>query len=202
MIMTAHQKLELQLIAASLLALVGFLTFPMKAGETNISGIIEYVFDANPQEIKPKMYNWEIRLNTAASTNGIYEIIQITRPLDVNGENPVTTNVLIGVSPMSRTEMIVPNEEGIIDFNLYVGEKEPKQNMNAPGNIGQPIIFSGKGTGKAGVDWIVLPGSKVEKITPSDKGTQLTDGRLTIIQFVVTNDGGQKFQADVMLCRR
>jgi hypothetical protein len=202
MIMTARRKLGLQLMAATLLALVGFFTFAMKAGETNISGIIEYVFDAHPQEIKPKMYNWEVRLNTADSTNGIYEIIQITRPLDVNGENPVTTNVLIGVSPMSRTEMIVPNEEGIIDFKLYVGDKEPKQNMDAPGNIGQPIIFSGKGTGKAGVDWIVLPGSKVEKITPSDKGTMLTGGRLTIIQFVVTNDSGQKFQADVMLRRR
>lgn len=188
--------------SAVLLAIVLGSPFAVKSAETNISGIIEYVFEPNPQEVKPKMYNWEIRFNAADSTNGTYEIVQITRPLNINGGNRGTTNILIGVSPMSHKEMIVPNEHGIIDFNLYVGEKEPKQNMNEPGNIGQPIIFSGKGTGKAGSDWIVLPGSKVDKVTPSGKGTRVSDGSLSIIQFIVTNDAGQKFQADVMLRRK
>ena len=188
--------------SAVLLAIVLGSPFAVKSAETNISGIIEYVFEPNPQEVKPKMYNWEIRFNAADSTNGTYEIVQITRPFDINGSNRGTTNILIGVSPVSHKETIIPNEHGIIDFHLYVGEKEPKQNMNEPGNIGQPIIFSGKGTGKAGSDWIVLPGSKVDKVTPSGKGTQVSDGRLSIIQFIVTDEGGQKFQADVMLRRK
>ena len=188
--------------SAVLLAIVLGSPFAVKSAEASISGIIEYVFEPKPQEIKPKMYNWEIRFNAADSTNGTYEIVQITRPLAISGGNRGTTNILICVSPMSHKEMITPNEHGIIDFNLYVGEKEPKQNMNEPGNIGQPIIFAGKGTGKGCSDWIVLPGSKVDKVTPSGKGTQLSDGKLSIIQFIVTNDAGQKFQADVMLRRK
>jgi hypothetical protein len=174
----------------------------VKSAETNLSGIIEYAFEPNPKEIKPKMYNWEIKLNAEDSTNGTYEIVQITRRLDTNRGNLSMTNVLIGLSPMSHSEIIVPNRDGMIDFNLYVGEKEPRQNMNAPGNIGQPLIFSGKGTGKGASDWIVLPGSKVDQVTPSPKGTQLSDGRLTIIQYDVTAASGERFQSDVILRRK
>jgi hypothetical protein len=179
-----------------LLSIVLGSPFAAQSTETNISGIADYKFDSSPQEIKPKMYNWEITLGAADSTNGIYEIIQITRRLDINGEDRSTTNVLID------SKMIVPNEDGIIHFKLYVGDKEPKQNMNGPGKIGQPIIFSGIGTGKGASDWIVLSGSKVDQVVPSDKGTQLTDGRLNIIQFIVTDDTGEKFQADVILRRK
>ena len=161
-----------------------------------ISGIADYKFDSNPQEIKPKMYNWEITLNAANSTNGIYEIIQVTRLLSEDGANRTTTNVLMD------GKMVVPNEAGIIHFKLSIGDKVPKQNMNGPGKIGQPIIFSGIGTGKGSSAWIVLPGSKVEQTTPSDKGTKLSDGKLNLIRYAVANDGGEKFQVDVMLCRK
>jgi hypothetical protein len=180
-----------------LIAVVG-----LQSSEAAISGITDYKFDPNPQEPKPKMYNWEIMLNAVDSTNGTYEIIQITQPFSEDGINRTTTNVLIGLSPMSHSEMIIPNEDGIIDFKLYIGDKELAQNMNGPGKIGQPIIFSGIGTGKGASDWIVLPGSKVDRVTPSGKGTQLSDGRLNIIQYIVTNDGGEKFQADVILLRK
>ena len=31
------------------------------------TGIISYLYEANPSEIKPKTYNWEVRLNQADS---------------------------------------------------------------------------------------------------------------------------------------
>jgi len=189
-------------ISAVLLGIVLISPLVVKSAETNFSGIVEYVFEPNPQKIKPKMHNWVITLNAADSTNGTYEIVQITRSLDVNGGDRGTTNILIGVALISHMEMIIPNEHGMIEFNLHVGAKEPKRNMNAPGNIGQPVTFSGIGTGRGGSSWIVLPGSKVDKVAPSAKGTQLSDGRLSIIQYIVTNDAGKKFQADVMLHRK
>jgi hypothetical protein len=30
----------------------------VESAQTNISGIIEYTYEPNPQEIKPKIYNW------------------------------------------------------------------------------------------------------------------------------------------------
>jgi len=170
--------------------------FAVNSAETNFSGIIEYVFEPNPQKINPKMYNWEVKLNEADSRNGTYEIVQITKPRKTDPKAADTApKVLV------ESKMIVPNQDGIIDFKLYVGEKEPKQNMGRRGNIGHPIIFSGRGTGKAESNWIVLPGTKVDRVAPSGKGTQLSDGRLSLIQFIVTNDGGEKFQSDVILRR-
>lgn len=171
--------------------------FAVNSAETNFSGIIEYVFEPNPQEINPKMYNWEVRLNEVDSRNGTYEIVQITKPRKTDPKAADSApKVLV------ESKMIVPNQDGIIDFKLYVGDKEPKQNMGRRGNIGHPIIFSGRGTGKAESSWIVLPGTQVDRVAPSGKGTQLSDGRLSLIQFIVTNDGGEKFQADVILRRK
>jgi hypothetical protein len=115
----------------------------VKSAETNFSGIIEYVFEPNPKEIKPKMYNWEIKLNESDSRNGTYEIGQITRPRKSDPKAAATASTVL-----VESKMITPNQDGIIDFNLYVGEREPTQNMGRRGNIGQPIIFSGRGTGK------------------------------------------------------
>jgi len=100
------------------------------------------------------------------------------------------------------SKVIMPNQDGIIDFKLYVGDKEPKQNMGRRGNIGQPIIFSGIGTGNAQSGWIVLLGAKVDQVVPSGKGTRLSNGILSLIQFTVTNAAGEKFQADVILRRK
>jgi hypothetical protein len=167
--------------------------------DTTFSGIVEYVFEPNPnpREIKPRMYNWEVRLNAADSRNGPYEIVQITRPLTAATKARKTeTEILVDAG------MIVGNQDGIIPFRLHVGDKEPSKNMNGPGNIGQPIVFSGKGTGKGASSWIVLPGARVDRVTPSGKGTRLSNGRLSLIQYIVTNDRGEKFQADVVLRRK
>jgi hypothetical protein len=169
----------------------------VKSEESSFSGISEYSFEPSPQEIKPKMYNWEIKLNRPDSRNGTYEIAQITT-LKKSGSMAAdsTTTVLVD------SKIIVPNQDGIIDFKLYVGDKEPKQNMGRRGNIGQPIIFSGIGTANAQSGWIILPGTKVDQVVPSGKGTPLLNGRLSLIQFTVTNDGGETFQADVILRRK
>ena len=98
--------------------------------------------------------------------------------------------------------MIAPNANGVVDFMLHVGEKEPKPNMNGQGNIGLPIIFSGKGTGKGESNWIVLPGSKIDQVDPSGKGTQMSGGSLRIIRFLVTKGDGEKNGADVILRRK
>ncbi len=168
------------------------------SAETDISGIIEYVYERNPQEIKPKMYNWEVKLNEADSRNGSYEIIQITKS---NKTDPKAGAAAVPIV-LVESKMIVPNQDGIIDFKLYVGDKEPKQNMGRRGNIGQPFIFSGIGTAKAESTWIVLPGTKTDRVVPSAKGTQLSDGRLSLVQYIVTNDGGEKFQVDVIFRRK
>ena len=175
--------------------------FEANCAQPSVSGIVEYYFEPNPQDTKPKMYNWEIRLNATDSTNGVYEIIQINRRLDLDAEPRSTTNVLIGLSPMNQKPLIVPNGSGVIDFKLCIGNKKPELNLNAPGNLGQPIVFSGIGTGKAASEWVVLPGSKVTKVTPSDKGARLSDGKLSIVQFLVASDSGAKFQIEVLLQR-
>jgi hypothetical protein len=143
------------------------------------------------------MYNWHIKLNESDSRSGTYEIAQITTPTK---SDPATADAASTV--LVDSKIIVPNQEGIIDFNLYVGDKEPKQNMGRRGDVGQPIIFSGIGTGKAESSWIVLPGAKVDRVVSSGKGTALSNGRLNLIEFTVTNGGGEKFQADVILRRK
>jgi hypothetical protein len=166
-----------------------------------VSSITDYQFNPNPEEPAPKMYNWEVMLDTADSTNGTYEIVQITKPIKQDAKASDTiTNVLIDRDRLDNNAMIGTNEDGIIDFKLYIGDKEPTQNMNGRGKIGQPVIFSGAGKGSS--TWVVLPGSKVDQTAPSDKGTKLSDGKLNLISYVVSNDGGDKFQVDVMLCRK
>jgi len=169
---------------------------PVNSEESGFSGISEYSFEPNPQEIKPKMYNWEIKLNRSDSRNGTYEIAQITRLKSDSTAADGKSTVLVD------SKVIVPNQDGIIDFKLYVGDKEPKQNMGRRGNIGQPIIFSGVGTGNAQSGWIVLLGAKVDQVVPSSKGTRLSNGGLSLIQFTVTNDRGETFQDDVILRRK
>lgn len=191
------EKISFWQVLAALLAVSLGNSFAAISAETNFSGITEYVFEPNPQEISPKMYNWEVKLSKTDSQNGAYEIVQITQSRKADSK-PVdaATTVLI------ESKMIVPNQDGIINFKLYVGDKEPKQNMGRRGNIGQPILFSGRGTGKGESTWIVLPGTKVDQVAPSVKGAQLSNGKLNLIQFIVTNDGGKKFQADVILRRK
>ena len=167
-----------------------------QSAETSISGIIEYVFDPNPQEITPKLYNWEIKLNSTDSRTGSYEIVQITKPLRAEPNAHDSASVLID------SRMIVLNTDGIINFRLYIGEKQPKPNMPGPGSMSEPIIFSGRGTGKGESNWIYLPGSKVDRVVPSEKGTKMSDGKLNLIQFIVTKADGEKFQTDVVLRRK
>jgi len=167
------------------------------SAEVDFSGIVSYVFEPNPQEIKPKMYNWEIALSKSDSRDGVYEIVQITHPTGPNSKalDPAP-NVLV------ESKMIVANQDGFVDFNLYVGDKAPKDNMGRRGQAGEPIIFSGRGTGKSESNWIILPGSKIKQIVATTKGTQLSDGRLGLIQFTVSDDHGEQFQVDVVLRRK
>jgi hypothetical protein len=171
---------------------------PVAAGpaDPDFSGIVNYLFEPNPQEIKPKMYNWEVSLNKSDSQS-VYEIVQITSPKSTNskGLDPAQT-VLV------ESRMIASNQDGVVDFNVYVGNKAPKENMGRRGHAGEPIIFSGRGTGRGESNWIILPGSKVEQVVPATKGTRLSDGRLDLIQFAVTNDRGEQFQVDVVLRRK
>lgn len=184
-------------MSAALLAIGLGGAFTAQSAETNVSGIIDYVYEQNPARIKPKMHNWEVKLTEADSRNGSYEIVQITKSSKADPKGTDTEpKVLI------EPEMIAPNQNGIIDFRLYVGDKAPKLNMGRQGNIGQPIIFSGVGTGKAASNWIVLPGTKTDHVVPSAKGTQFVNGRLRLVQFVVTNDAGKTFQVDVILRRK
>ena len=98
--------------------------------------------------------------------------------------------------------MIVANEDGNVHFKLYIGEKQPKPNIPVPGSMGEPILFSGRGTGKGASNWIYLPGSKVDRVIPSVKGTRMSDGKLNLIEFIVTKTDGEKFQTDVVLRRK
>jgi hypothetical protein len=165
--------------------------------QADVSGIVSYLYEPNPSEIKPKMYNWEITLNQADSHNGAYEIIQMTRPTGATAKAAdVVPQVLV------ESKVITPGQDGVVRFNLYVGDKTPKENMGRRGHSGQPIIFSGIGTGSSASSWIVFPGARIERAVPSPRGTPLVNGKLSLIQFIVKDDRGEQFQTDVILVRK
>jgi hypothetical protein len=167
------------------------------SAQTDVSGIVSYVYEANPSEIKPKMYNWEIRLNQADSHAGAFEIIQMTRPTRANAKAAdVAPQVLV------ESKVITPSQDGLVHFNLYVGDKTPHENHGRRGVSAQPIILSGIGTGNAASSWIVFPGATIGRVVPSPRGTRLVDGTLSLIQFIVTDDRGEQFQTDVVLKRK
>ena len=160
----------------------------------DVSGIVNYTFEPEPEKISPRMYNWELILTEADSRNAAWEIVQVTQPsADTPRSDPAVTKTLID------SKMIVPDQNGKIHFMLHAGNKEPTLNMGAPGNVGHPIIFSGRGTGKGASSWIVLPGSKIQQVFPAKTGTRLVDGTLRIIRFVGFNNAGDRFQSDVIL---
>ena len=74
--------------------------------------------------------------------------------------------------------------------------------MGRRGHVGVPIIFSGRGTGRGESNWIILPGSKIEQVVPTPKGTRLSGGRLGLIQFTVSDDRGEQYQVEVVLRRK
>lgn len=197
----SHFPFNLRLIGSLFVVILGP---PLLAevSETNGNGIIDYKLEPNPQEIEPKMFNWEIMLNAADSTNGTYQIIQISKPLNENARAGETKTKVLIDQDMDREPTIARDRRGLIHFMLHIGDKEPTQNMNGPGQIGLPIIFSGKGTGKAQSSWIVLPGRRLDHVAPSGKGTQMSGGQLRLIQFTVVNTGGEKFQTEVILRRK
>jgi hypothetical protein len=192
--MRRHKALQAILAA---LAAVTFTTPGLaKAADANISGIADFKFNPNPQEIKPKLYNWEIRLSPADSRAGSYEIVQITIVHASGSAAAPTTSVLVDSS------LLTPNMDGQIDFNLYVGDKKPTQDMGRQGDTGQPIIFSGIGTAKAQSGWIILPGAKAGRVSPSPKGTRLSKGALNLIEFTGDNARGDRYEAEVMLRKK
>lgn len=159
-----------------------------------VSGVTEYSFEPEPQEISPKMYNWEVKLSEADCRNAECSIVQVTTALE-NGQTggDTTTNILVD------PEMIVPNRDGEVHFKLHVGDKEPVMDMNAAGHIGHPLSFSGIGTGKGASGWVVLPGSAVQEVTPSEKGAGLLEGELCLIRFIVASAEGGTFRSEVVL---
>jgi len=52
------------------------------------------------------------------------------------------------------------------------------------------------------IDWIVLPGPKIEQVVPTAAGTPLSDGRLRLIEFIVSDEHGEPFQVQVVLRRK
>ena len=99
------------------------------------------------------------------------------------------------------SNIIIPDQDGFIDFRLHVGDAQPKQNMGRRGDGGEPIIFSGIGTAKAESGWIVLPGEHIDQMLPAPRGTPLKRGKLDLIQINFHNDHGDKFRADLFLRR-
>lgn len=183
------------LIAAALVVAVDASTFAAGSAKADFSGIIDYKYTAIPQEIAPKLHNWEIRLNKADSRNGTYQIVQIITP----------EKAALGAPSMAvivDSNIIVPDQDGIIDFQLHVGDAQPKQNMGRRGDGGEPIIFSGIGTAKAESGWIVLPGEHIDQMLPAPRGTPLKRGKLELIQIKFHNDQGDKFRADLFLRRK
>jgi len=167
------------------------------SAQAEVSGIVSYRYEPNPREIKPKMYNWEIRLSQADSDAGTYEIVQITRPRNTNLKTAdVVPHVLV------ESKAIKPGQDGAVRFNLYVGDKTPRQNMGKRGNSGEPLIFSGIGTGTGASSWIVFPGATIDRVVPSPAETRLVDGRLSLIQYIVSDDRGEQFQTDLVLRRK
>jgi len=167
------------------------------SAQPEVSGIVSYLYEPNPREIKPKMYNWEVRLSPVDSQGAAYEIIQITRPMKAPARaSDVASQVLV------ESKAITPGEDGAVDFNLYVGDKTPKENMGRRGRSGQPIILSGIGTGNSASSWIVFAGSRIERVVPSPRGTRLMDGTLILIRFIVIDERGEQFQTDVVLRRK
>src|SRR5262249_40036153 len=120
-----RERILLSLLAAGLSS-----SLAAQSPETSFSGISEYVFNPNPQEITPKAYNWKIKLTSIKSRTGSYETFQITKPLRAqpNGRDSTSSVLIDG-------QMIVPNQAGLIDFKLYIGEKQPKPNMPGPGSM-------------------------------------------------------------------
>ncbi len=167
----------------------------LQAAGAAVSGITDFAFDAAPQAVTRKMYNWEITLSAADSKKGKYEIVQVNHYLSADGKTPDTTNVLID------SAMVSSSPSAIVHFAVAAGDKQPKQNMGAPGQIGEPIVYLGLGTTKVSSDWITLPGTQIDRAAPSGKGTELVDGALTMIEFDVTDKDGQKVQSKVMLRR-
>ena len=169
--------------------------FAASSAAVNFSGVVDYMFAANPQEITPKLHNWEVRLSKADSRKGSYEIVQITTAQKPAPGAPETSVIV-------DSKVIAPDLDGIIDFKLHVGDKEPKRDMGRHGDGGEPLIFSGIGTANAQSGWIVMPGEHVDQMSPAPKGTPLKKGKLDLIQISLHNDHGDKFRADILLRRK
>lgn len=167
------------------------------SAQTEVSGIVSYVYEPNPSDIKPKMYNWEVRLSREDSRGGPYEIVQITRPTKAKATAADSVS-----QELVESRVITPGQDGTVAFHLYVGDKAPKENMGRRGRSGQPIIFSGIGTGSAASSWIVFAGAQIERVVPSPAGTRLRDGTLRLIQFIVRDERGEQSETDVVLRRK
>ena len=187
-----HMKRVMTIVVLAV-ALLGC-TRQDESREADVSGVVNYTFEPEPEGISTKLYNWELMLSEEDSRSATWTIVQVTQPL-VDKPQPAAavTETLID------SEMIVPNQDGHIHFKLHAGEKEPTPNMNGPGNVGHPVIFSGIGTGKGASNWIVLPGSEITEVIPSKTGTRPVDGALRIIRFIGVDAAGARFQSDVIL---
>jgi len=71
-----HRLFLFALLAAGLSGLVTIIS-----AQTNMSGIVKYFLDPNPEEFGSTMYNWEVVLNALDSRNGPYAIVRIDKLL-------------------------------------------------------------------------------------------------------------------------
>jgi hypothetical protein len=185
-----HRLFLFALLAAGLSGLVTIIS-----AQTNMSGIVKYFLDPNPEEFGSTMYNWEVVLNALDSRNGPYAIVRIDKLLRGKPKALETAPERI-----IDSDMIAQGNDGIIAFKLGIGMKESKNIPDGSGNAAQPIVFSGKGSGKGESSWINFPGSNVKQVVPSDAGTVLSGGRLLLMRFIVSDNDGAEIESDVVLC--
>jgi len=86
--------------------------------QTEDSGIVSYLFEPNPTQVKPKMYNWEVWLSKADSQLGSFEIIQLTRPTNTKSNvAAVVPQVLVD------SKVLVTGPDGSVHFKLFIGDR-------------------------------------------------------------------------------
>lgn len=173
-----------------------FCPFPKpNEGETaatavSVSAISDYTYNPKPMDETDHVYTWEVQLNAADSKSGPFEIDEITYG---DGSSPQSGEAknLVG------SDMAKPNDSGFVDFELGIGGKKPPQPFGR--GVNMPFNFRGHGTGTFAAFFVDLPGAKIDKTTPSPKGTQMANGQLLLMRYNVTDDDGAKYVVDVVL---
>jgi hypothetical protein len=148
----------------------------------------EEVIAANPNQITPRKWNWEIKLSPEQSKRR-FQIVQET--IGKNGPASAFRQVLFTEKDLQK------NLGDIVHFKLHTGDENPTVNMNKKGNVGLGVSFSRVGGGYGSSSWIVLPG-KIVKSAVREQGL-LAKGELILISFESVDSVGNKYTTDLKL---